>query len=363
MKNACLVAVLLAPGLLWASPEGSVRPERCEEGRPIQVRVTVKGLNDEALALDRCAVVVGSQAKDSGWTVQLNAMSLSHLSPDIVTLGLTASEDLGNSAVARAPMPDVRASLDGQPYALRRLVSPGESLSLSVSVVPAAETRQAVLAWRARKVTPKTGAYRRSEGHTWSPGGAEGPLGHGAPSLGGGTDRVAFRVDLTRWSPWKGKKKSREVLIPKKAYDGLEVVQGEVEVPLVVVPAAFGLKAAAVRAKVSGATDAAVRLKDDRWILQQKDRWWVVPAEGEVAEGRGVMFPFALDLARSGRGGFMWYGYHDLPKLAQALRAKGFGKGQGKGLPVEVKADGLVPFLRLLEAHGARLGPSGIEKD
>lgn len=365
MKRCVLVLTAVLASTLGTTfaQEGALEltlePATCSEGRPTQVRLTVKAASKEAQAVLFVAAQVGAEKSSQSWQRRKSGVKLAHLGAELVTLDLIASEDLSTSPVARAPMPDVRATLEGNPYVLCRYLPPGDSLTRTVTVVPLLPGPAAKLSWKAITLDPvktKGTVYRRKQGQTWNPGADGQDLG-GPPTLGA---KTGLRVELTRWELWTGGK-TGEVLIEGRAFKATTASTFEAGGALQVLPAEFGLVAAMTKAKLEGKT-TAVRLKDERWILEQDGRWCIVGAEGDVKSGPGQLFPFALDLARSGRAGFMWHSYPDHPEVAEALQTAGFGDNRGKGMPIEVTEATLVPFLDLLAKHGVQLSESGIEK-
>jgi hypothetical protein len=283
------------------------------------------------------------------------------LGGEVLTMELVVEEDMGTSAAARLPVPEVRARLEGDPYVLCRLARPGQRVGLSLPVVPALGAEEVTVSWRAF-ACEGPGIFARSRSDSWAPPSSElGPADPRAfppPERGG--SRANLRVELTRWRPWTSADRVGEVLIHKDAFAQLRAISGKATARVEVRAATFGLGDALAQAKLQGPVAAAVRLADDRWVIQREEGWWVVGADGAPRHGAGQLFPFALDLARSGSGGFLWYEHHARPKVAEALRAAGFVRGEGKGLAVEVTAESLVPFLELLAEHGLGLAADGI---
>ncbi len=362
MKRATLLLLVwLVPALAEADPlQLTIEPTTCSESRPTQVRLSVKPGYGQPQAILWLEAKIGAVKSKQGWERKKSGVHLAHLRPELITLDLIASEDLSNSAVARAPMPDVSATLEGAPHVLCRYAAQDEVLTRTITIVPLLDQASAELSWEAIALDPLAAngkIFVRKQGHSWTPGSDRQGLGHRPAPMG---SRAGLRIELMRWAVWTGKK-CHAVLIEEKAFKGMKRASASAKGQLKVEPAKFGLAAALAKAELEGDT-TAVRLKDDRWILEQKGHWCVVGAEGPARLGEGKLFPFALDLARTGRAGFMWYAYTDHPELAKALEAGGFSTSRGKGMPIEVTEATLVPFLELLSKHGVQLSERGISK-
>ncbi|RMG07121.1 MAG: hypothetical protein D6731_24340 [Planctomycetota bacterium] len=363
--SACLsLLALLLPATLRAEdgPSVEVEPNRCEEGRPVELRVSLRTGRQTPSALLRLAVRLGSSAREHTWGTPQPAVALSPaLASEVITLDFVAREDLSRAMVARAPRPDVRARLGPATFLRCRLAAPGEALQTRLSVVPRPDRTQLVVEWKELRLAPSTaGVYAPARTYTWDPDAARLPpteRGGPAPLPGAAPGGVRLNVSLTRWRPWRGET-VREVLLDRALAEDLEAHTERAEVSLQILPAPFGRAAAAARAGVE--PSAAVRLADDRWVLQAGERWHVVPPEGPLHQGQGRVFPFALELARRGRAGLLWYDHSEHGALAAALREAGFARAPGKALAVEVDAGRLVDFLELLARHGARLDGDGI---
>lgn len=373
----------LALGALVALPEQAradgavqVTPDEVDEGRPVTLHVAwIHSGSDPAGLLAFEAQVVGASERVAHPGPSLReALWLDPLSGDAVTLDLEAHETLG--AQARAPRPPVTGQLAGTPVTILRQVVPGESLALSLAVVPGAVAVE--VAVRVRRLPlradgPLAGAQVLVPGPTWA--WRPGPLGHvgsepdpGLPTISGvdpdplgaglGDPRapggVDLRVRVTRWVP-RGLGPSPEVLLHRDALDALAPEDERHLVQVKVRPAPFGRAAALAKSTLAAPTHA-VRLADDRWVVEdpQAGRAAVVAATGAPVVVDGRPFPAALDLARDGRLALTWYEAHEHPDLARALEQGGLVKGRGKGLQLEVTPDTLVPFLEALRAHGAR---------
>ncbi len=367
-----LVALVALPELVRADGAVQVTPDEVDEGRPVTLHVAwIHSGVDPAGLLALEAQVVGASERVAHPGPSLReALWLDPLSGDAVTLDLEAHETLG--AQARAPRPPVTGQLAGAPAVVLRQVVPGESLALPTPALPGAGALE--LEVRVRRVAlraggPLTPADVLVPGPTWSwrPGAQEAPddLDLGAPADpsaapdplgldGGSSASVGLRVRVTRWVP-RGLGPSPEVLLHREALDALEAADERHVVLVKVRPAAFGRAAALAKCTLAAPTHA-VRLADDRWVVEdpQASRAAIVAATGAPVVVDGRLFPEAVDLARDGRLALTWYEAHEHPDLARALEQGGLVKGEGKGLQLEVTTNTLVPFLEALRAHGAR---------
>lgn len=367
---AVVVALALAP---TARGQVSVEPAALDEGRPATVRVTWVHEGADPALVRRLVI-----AWPGGERVVEAARDERVVWVDDDALALTLEVPDRPGVEGRAPRPPVVARLEGEAAVVFRQVAPGESLIAEVELVPLRDVELTVTVelHPLRPDALPAGARLRVPGPalTWRPGAAAdaapaedapapGPLPDPRgllPMPGGPADPDPLGlappapgqalVRLTRWVP-RGLGPSPYVLLPGDVARALEPVARAHRVGLTLRPAAFGLGAAAERAGFTS-VERAVRLADDRWVLQTGGRLAVVGADGPARAFDGEAFPLALALARDGRAPL---GRPD-PQVAQALEAAGLGDAR------EVTLATLVPLLEALAAHGAalagdRIGP------
>lgn len=369
---AVVVALALAS---TARGQVSVEPTGLDEGRPATVRVTWVHEGADPALVRRLVI-----AWPGGERVVEAARDERVVWVDDDALALTLEVPDRPGVEGRAPRPPVVARLEGEPAVVFRQVVPGESLIAAVDLVPLRDVELTVTAelHPLRSDALPAGARLRVPGPalTWRPrpavdapaaDEAPGPLPDPRgllPMPGGPADPDPLGlappapgqalVRLSRWVP-RGLGPSPHVLLPGDVADALEPVARAHRLRLALRPAAFGLGAAAERAGLAS-VERAVRLPDDRWVLQAGGRLAVVgPDGGPDGPARafdGQAFPLALALARDGRAPL---GRPD-PQVARALEAAGLGDAR------EVTLATLVPLLEALAAHGAalagdRIGP------
>ncbi|MCO5171689.1 MAG: hypothetical protein M9894_35750 [Planctomycetes bacterium] len=380
MIARCLLALalVLAPAARGQEGGASAEPATLDEGRPTTVRVTwVHGRDTPALV--RRLVVRGAGSERVVEAAREERFVW--LADEALALTLEAHDDPG--VEARAPRGPVTARVEGEPGTVLRQVVAGESLIATIDVVPRGEAvelalvadlvalRSDVLPAGARLLVP--GAT-----HTWRPGA---PADDDPPEGGPLPDPRALLppppppdpdplglapaaphevvVRLARWVP-PGLGPSSHALLRKDVAAALTATRDERRVRIPVRAAPFGLRAAAEKSGLD-VVERAVRLPDDRWVLQASGRFAVVAPDAAAAVFDGDAFPLALDLARDGQAALPWLMSHERPDLAAALEAAGQVRAQGKGLVVEVTPATLVPVLEALRAHGGRVVRGQIE--
>lgn len=376
------LAIVIVLGALATVRAQDVQVDPCEvdEGRPVTLRVAwIHSGTDPAglLALEVRATRVGREIASAshGGPSHRDALWLDGLADEALTLEVEAHEDLG--AQARAPRPPLSAGLRGEPSVVLRQVVPGESVGLTLEVLPLLDTVDLEVVVRHVPLRPDllpAGArlYVQGPTHVWRPGASAEesdplgpPSGPDADPLGvnaGGGSRVSLVARLTRWIP-RGLGPSPEVLVRRAVLDALTPIEARTVLRVKVRPAAFGCSAALAAAATRETVEAVVRLEDDRWVFQSPTYAGVVTDRPSVTEHPGFrLFPWVLGLARDGRAGLTWYEAHEQPDLAKALKDGGFVKGEGKGLVLEVTTATLDAFLAALAEHDAALRDGRIDR-
>ncbi|MBX3469216.1 MAG: hypothetical protein KF878_20270 [Planctomycetes bacterium] len=361
---AVVVALALAP---TARGQVSVEPAALDEGRPATVRVTWVHEGADPALVRRLVI-----AWPGGERVVEAARDERVVWVDDDALALTLEVPDRPGVEGRAPRPPVVARLEGEAAVVFRQVAPGESLIAAVELVPLRDVELTVtvelhplrpdalpagarlrvpgpaLTWRRAPqiITPADEGRTPDRGapaHARRPGRPRpasrrrrGPGARAAVALGPAPEPLAIQYSCGRRRP----PSTRRPRPPAPA-----------DAPAT----AAGLGAAAERAGLAS-VERAVRLPDDRWVLQAGGRLAVVgPHGGPDGPARafdGQAFPLALALARDGRAPL---GRPD-PQVARALEAAGLGDAR------EVTLATLVPLLEALAAHGAalagdRIGP------
>jgi hypothetical protein len=375
-----LAILLLGAQATARAQDVQVDPREVDEGRPVTLRVAwIHSGTDPAglLALEVRATRVGREtasASHSGPSHR-EALWLDGLADEALTLEVEAREELG--AQARAPRPPLTAGLRGEPSVVLRQVVPGESVGLTLEVLPLGDTVDLEVVVRHVTLRPDllpAGArlYVQGPTHVWRPGAPTeesdplgAPTGPDADPLGlrpGGGASVNLIARLTRWIP-RGLGPSPEVLVRRAVLDALTPIEARTVVRVKVRPAAFGCSAALAAAATRETVEAVVRLADDRWVFQSPTYAGVVTDRPSVVEHAGFrLFPWVLGLARDGRAGLTWYEAHEQPDLANALKDAGFVTGEGKGLMLEVTTESLSTFLGIVAKHDAALRDGRIEQ-
>lgn len=337
-----------------------VHPAEVDEGRPVTLRVGWVHKGDQARALLSLVARGGAEPVTWSGVVERDALFLAPLADEALTLDLEATEDLG--PVARAPAPPVVGQLGGVPCRILRLVEPGETVAVELPLVPSAgplEVQVTVETLTFPEPGPLGAVTLYVPGGTqrWAPGeSADEPDPDAGPELGPpgarGGRRVDVAVHLTRWSP-RAIGPSPEVLVRKDALAAIAPARQQLAAQVTVRPAKFGLAAAKARAALE--PTAAVRLLDDRWLLQDATRVALVAEQGAVTTQPGALLPWALGLARDGRASLRWYEGAERPELVKALEEAGFVRNVGKGIDLEVTTEKLTGLLSILEQHGMTL--------
>lgn len=395
MRATLAIVIVIVLGALTTARAQDVQvdPREVDEGRPVTLRVAwVHSGTDPAgllalevratrapLARTASATLPGPSHRDALW--------LDGLSDEALTLEVEAHEDLG--AQARAPRPPLTAGLRGEPSVVLRQVVPGESVGLTLEVVPLGETLDVEVVVRHVPLRPDllpAGArlYVHGPTHVWRPGAPTeeadplgAPTGPDTDPLGlrpgGGGSSAHLAVRLTRWIA-RGLGPSPEVLVRRAVVDALTPVEERRVVRVKVRPAKLtfaevledaGPRERAARDPREAIVDT-VCLDDGRWVVQSEARASVVWEPGEVRytvmdHDGGRVFPWIVGLARDGRAEVRWYEAHEQPALAAALKAGGFVKAEGKGLVLEVTTASLWPFFETLSKHDAALRDGRIE--
>lgn len=368
-------AIVIVLGALAASARGQevqVEPREVDEGRPVTLRVAwVHSGTDPAglLAFEVRATRAGRATASASLAgpSHREALWLDGLSDEALTLDLEAQEDLG--AQARAPRPPITTGLRGEPSVVLRQVVPGESVGLTLEVLPLLDTVDLEVVVRHVPLRPDllpagTRLYVQGPTHLWRPGAEPAEREPDVDPLGGGGGgaRVDLVARLTRWVP-RGLGPSPEVLVRRAVLDALTPGEARTAVRVKVRPAGFGCSAALAAAATRETVEAVVRLADGSWALQSPTYAAVVREQPSVTEYPGFrLFPWIVALARDGRAELRWYDAHAQPALAQALKDGGFVTAEGKGLVLEVTTATLDAFLEALGKHGAALRDGRIER-
>lgn len=350
-----LVALLFLGALATARAQDVlVEPREVEEGRPVTVSVawTDSGIDPVGVwSIDVGASFAGHATSTTtlAGPRERSAFWLGSPGDEVLTLDLVARGEPGRR---RRSMKG--AALAGEPCFVLKQVVAGERVDCSFEVVPLDEAPEVQLTLRllpigADALPAEARVYVRSAYDVWSPPGMD-DVTADSP--------IALQVQLTRWIP-RGTDTgpSTEVLLRRAVADAITPIEVRRRARLTLRRAAFGY--AAARAKVSsGPVTNAVRLGDDRWVLQQGDQVALVAAGALLPMMfRTDAFPWVIDLARHGRLALTWYDSHEYPaELTTALKDGGFGgTAQESGLMFELTTANLAPFLAIFSKHGAKM--------